>query len=44
MSSMPGRRARLAKVQNGMCPECNLLLPEDLTLAEVDHIIPKAAA
>ena len=35
------RRARLAKAQDGMCPECELPLPEDLTETEIDHIIPR---
>jgi 5-methylcytosine-specific restriction endonuclease McrA len=38
---MARRRARLAEAQGGICPECTLPLPEDLALAEVDHIIPK---
>lgn len=37
-----GRRARLAKVQDGMCPACKLPLPEDLSETEIDHIIPRA--
>jgi 5-methylcytosine-specific restriction endonuclease McrA len=37
-----GRRARLAKAQDGMCPECKLPLPEDLSETEIDHIIPRA--
>ena len=36
------RRARLAKAQGGMCPACELPLPEDLTGTEIDHIIPRA--
>ena len=35
------RRARLAKAQDGICPECKLALPDDLSEAEVDHIIPR---
>ena len=35
------RRARLAKAQDGMCPECDLPLPEDLSETEIDHIIPR---
>lgn len=35
------RRKRLAEAQGGICPECGLQLPEDLSEAEVDHIIPK---
>jgi hypothetical protein len=38
---MARRRARLARAQNGICPECALPLPEDLAGTEVDHIIPK---
>lgn len=35
------RRARLAKAQGGMCPACELPLPEDLSETEIDHIIPR---
>ncbi len=35
------RRARLAKAQDGICPECKLALPDDLSEAEIDHIIPR---
>ena len=37
-----GRRERLAKAQDGMCPACKLPLPEDLAETEIDHIIPRA--
>jgi 5-methylcytosine-specific restriction endonuclease McrA len=36
------QRERLARAQDGICPECTLSLPEDLTGTEVDHIIPRA--
>lgn len=36
------RRARLAERQHGICPECGLPLPKDLSETEVDHIIPRA--
>ena len=35
------RRERLARAQDGICPECTLPLPVDLAGTEVDHIIPK---
>jgi hypothetical protein len=38
---MARRRERLAREQDGICPECTLPLPEDLAGTEVDHIIPK---
>lgn len=38
---MARRRERLARAQDGICPECTLPLPEDLALAEIDHIIPR---
>ena len=38
---MARRRERLAREQDGICPECTLPLPEDLATTEVDHIIPK---
>jgi 5-methylcytosine-specific restriction endonuclease McrA len=38
---MARRRERLAREQDGICPECALPLPGDLALAEVDHIIPR---
>ncbi len=34
------RRERLARAQGGICPWCNLPLPEDLAGTAVDHIIP----
>ena len=40
-NGMAQRRERLARAQGGICPECTLPLPEDLTGTEVDHIIPK---
>lgn len=36
------RRERLAARQGGICPECELPLPEDLSETEVDHIIPRS--
>jgi 5-methylcytosine-specific restriction endonuclease McrA len=36
------RRARLAKAQDGICPECALPLPDDLAGTEIDHIIPRS--
>lgn len=41
MSSTPGQRARLAKTQGGICPECKMPLPDDLAKTEVDHVIPR---
>ena len=40
-NGMAQRRERLARAQDGICPECTLPLPEDLATTEVDHIIPK---
>ena len=36
------QRERLAVQQDGICPACELPLPEDLTETDVDHIIPKS--
>jgi hypothetical protein len=35
------RRERLARAQCGICPWCDLPLPDDLAGTEVDHIIPR---
>ena len=39
-NGMAQRRERLAREQDGICPECTLPLGE-LAETEVDHIIPK---
>lgn len=39
-NGMAQRRERLARAQDGICPECTLPLGE-LAGTEVDHIIPK---
>lgn len=36
------QRTKLAEAQGGICPPCGLPLPEDLSGAEVDHIIPRS--
>lgn len=41
MSSTPRQRERLARIQNGICLECELPLPADLAGTEVDHIVPR---
>jgi 5-methylcytosine-specific restriction endonuclease McrA len=40
-SRLARRRERLATAQGGICPWCDLPLPEDLAGTEVDHIIPR---
>ena len=39
--SAPGSRHMMAAAQGGVCPWCNLPLPDDLSDVAVDHIIPR---
>jgi hypothetical protein len=41
-NGMAQRRERLARAQGGICPECTLPLPEDLTGTEVELFYPRA--